>query len=100
MAPGEDPQLVVVRGPFTASQMFPWEHCPAIHQARARSLLVAKGRVIRWGSPFRPGQPANSPLHGPGGAVRLWVASHHRGVPVTDPQQANFLFARNYRPMW
>ncbi len=23
---------------------------------------VAKGRVIRWGSPFRPGQPANSPL--------------------------------------
>ena len=46
MAPGEDPQLVVVRGPFTASQMFPWEHCPAIHQARARSLLVVKYRPI------------------------------------------------------
>jgi len=28
MAPGEDPQLVFVRGPFTAILMFPWKHCP------------------------------------------------------------------------
>jgi hypothetical protein len=58
------------------------------------SSLVAKGRVIQWGSPFRPGQPANSPLGRQGGPVRLQVASHHRGVPVSYPEQANFLFVR------
>ena len=52
-----------------------------------RSCLVAKGRVIRWGSPFQLGQAATSPVYS---RVSVsWFLGHIFGhVPLPNARNA------------